>query len=446
MRPRLASLFGRTAITIATTLLLFTLVSMGATVYFVMIPMAKRSADDFAAELVSAAHALQDLPQEEHEELKEELLDDHGLIVTEHTSGEARESLDTPYLAFFRESLNRLAGEELVIIANEPGPLIWVDVPAHGKTYRLGFSRQRLGTNPPLALAAIFGGGAVLTILVSLLEVRRVVKPLDRLSRAVRDVGLGQRPAPVDETGPEEIAELARTINRLSADISEMAENRTVMIAGISHDLRTPLTRLSIAVEMLDERSRPELITGIRRDLDAINELISQFLEFTHGAEEGGLVQVDLWKMIKALAGDLEREGAELHLHRNDPPCVFFADPVALRRVLANLLKNAAYYGEGKPIDVSLHCSAAEVSVEVCDRGPGIPPGQVELAFRPFHRLEPAREHRTGGSGLGLAIVRTIALKHGWTIDLLPRDGGGTIARLGLPIACRFALERATAA
>ena len=157
-------------------------------------------------------------------------------------------------------------------------------------------------------------------------------------------------------------------------------------------------------------------------------------------------MQIDLWKMIKALAGDLEREGAELHLHRNDPPCVFFADPVALRRVLANLLKNAAYYGEGKPIDVSLHCSAAEVSVEVCDRGPGIPPGQVELAFRPFHRLEPAREHRTGGSGLGLAIVRTIALKHGWTIDLLPRDGGGTIARLGLPIACRFALERATAA
>lgn len=446
MKVRPTTLFSRTAVSIALTLTLFTLVSMGAVVYFVMIPMAKRSADDFAAELVSAAHALQDLPEERHEELKKELLDDHGLIVTEHVPGTAEESLDTPYLMFFRESLNRLAGEELVIIANEPGPLVWVDIPAHNRTYRLGFNRQRLGTNPPLALAAIVGGGAALTILVSLLEVRRIVKPLERLSKAVREVGRGQKPSPVEENGPEEIAELARTINRLSSDISEMAENRSVMISGISHDLRTPLTRLSIAVEMLDQQSKPELIAGIRRDLDVMNELISQFLEFTSGAEEGCLVQVDLWKIIESLAGDLEREGAELRLQRNDPPCVFFANPVALQRVLANLLKNAAKYGSGKPIDVSLHCSEAEVSIEVCDRGPGIPPDMVESVFRPFHRLEPARHKRTGGSGLGLAIVRVIATKHGWTIDLLPREGGGTVARLGLPTGCRFAIERSAAA
>lgn len=446
MRLRPTSLFGRTALTIAATLLSFTVMSMGAVVYFVMIPMAKRSADDFAAEFVSAAHALQDLPEDQHEQLKEQLLVDHGLIVTERVPGEARESVDTPYLMLFRESLNRLAGEELVIIGDEPGPLIWVDVPAHGKMHRLGFDRQRLGTNPPLALAAIVGGGAALTILVSLLEVRRVVNPLDRLSRAVRDVGLGQKPEPVEETGPEEIAELARTINRLSTDIGKMAENRTVMIAGISHDLRTPLTRLGIAVEMLNEQSRPELIAGIRRDLDAMNDLISQFLEFTRGVDDGCvLVQVDLWKMLEALAGDLEREGAVLRLHRSDPPCVFFVNPIALQRVLANLLKNAAQYGKGKPIDVALHCSAAEVAVEVCDRGPGIPADEVESAFRPFHRLQPARELKTGGSGLGLAIVKVIALKYNWTIELLPREGGGTIARLGLPTACRFALDRAAA-
>lgn len=446
MRLRPSTLFGRTAITIALTLSLFTLVSMGAVMYFVMIPMAKRSADDFAAELVSAAHALQELPEERHEDLKKELLDDHGLIVTEHIPGPARESLDTPYLVFFRDALNRLAGEELVIIANEPGPLIWVDVPAHGKIYRLGFNRQRLGTNPPLALAAIIGGGALLTLLVSLLEVRRIVKPLERLSSAVREVGRGQKPPPIEETGPEEIAELARTINRLSSDINELAENRTVMIAGISHDLRTPLTRLSIAVEMLDEQSKPELIAGIRRDLDAMNDLISQFLEFTRGVEEGCLVQVDLWNLIESLASDLRREGAELHLERTDPPCVFFTDAVALQRVLANLLKNAAKYGSGKPIDVSLICSDAEVAIEIGDRGPGIPPDKVDAVFRPFHRLEPARQNRTGGSGLGLAIVKVIATKHGWTVDLLPRDGGGTVARLGLPPACRFALERASAA
>ena len=108
-----------------------------------------------------------------------------------------------------------------------------------------------------------------------------------------------------------------------------------------------------------------------------------------------------------------------------------------------NLLKNAAQYSKGKPVDVELHCSEEAVSIEVCDRGPGIPTDKIEKAFKPFERLQPARGMATSGSGLGLAIVRELATKHGWTIDLLPRDGGGTVARLGLPTTCRFALENA---
>jgi len=434
------SLFGRAALTIALTLVSFTIVSMAAVVYFIMLPMAKRSADDFAAEFVSAAHDLQHLPEERHEELMQELLDDHGLVVVSHQPGLIEQEVSSPYLMFFRDSLTRAAGEELPMIASDSGPLIWVDVPAHGRIHRIGFNRERLGTNPPLAFMAIVGGGAFLTLFASLLEVHRVVRPLDRLSRAVRKVSGGQQPQPVPEDGPEEIAELARTFNRMSSDIQEMAANRTVMIAGISHDLRTPLTRLGIAVEMLDENSNPELVAGIQRDLDAMNDLISQFLQFSKGIEDACPVQVDLWKVIESLADDIKRGGADLRLHRNDPPCVFFADPVALQRVVGNLIKNAAQYGGGNPIDVELHCSDKNVSIEVSDRGPGIPEDEVEAVFHPFHRLQPAREKNTGGSGLGLAIARQLAVKHGWTIELLSRDGGGTVARLGLPTACRFSL------
>ncbi len=440
MRIWPGSLFGRTAITISLTLLFFTVVSMGAAVYFIMVPMAKRSADDFAAIIVSAAHALQDAPEEQHELLHQELLDYHGLIVTTLEPGLSETDFHTPYLRFFRDSLTRAAGEELPIIESDAGPLVWVDVPAHDVLYRIGFNRERLGTNPIVAIAAIIVGGALLVSLVSLVEVRRVVKPLDRLSAAVRKVGKGQYPRPVAEDGPAEIADLARTINRMSTDLRELAENRTVMISGISHDLRTPLTRLGIAVEMLDEKSRPQLVAGIRRDLDAMNRLISQFLEFSKDAEEACPVQVDLWKIIESLARDLEREGAVLQLHRLNPPCVFFADPIALERVLANLLKNAAQFSGGEPIEVKLHCSAQDVSIEVCDRGPGIPAAEVEAVFRPFHRLDRAREIDTGGSGLGLAIARQLANKHNWTLELLPREGGGTIAHLGLPTTCRFAL------
>ena len=434
------SLLGRTAITIALTLIAFMAISMAAAVYFVYNPMAKRHAEDFAGIIVAAAHSLQSLPLEMHAELKERLLQDHGLIVAEQPFESFETTSDLPFYPFFHEALDEQAGENLRIVESAESPIIWVDVPAHGRTYRLGFDRQRLGINPPVVLILAVGVGALLTLLASLLEVRRVVRPLDRLSKAVKKLARGGSPPHVPEEGPEEIASLARTINRMSSDLQQLSENRTVMIAGISHDLRTPLTRLGLAVEMLDQDSNPELIARIRHNLDAMNNLIRQFLQFSKGVEGDCPVQLDLWQMIESLAAELKLEGSELRLHRNDPPCVYFADSVALERVLGNLLKNATQHGDGKPIDVSLHCNREEVAIEICDRGPGIPPDEVHAVFRPFHRLEDARNNSSNGTGLGLAIANQLALKHGWSIQLLPRDGGGTVAKLSLPPGHRFGL------
>jgi two-component system osmolarity sensor histidine kinase EnvZ len=240
------------------------------------------------------------------------------------------------------------------------------------------------------------------------------------------------------EDGPDEIAPLSRAFNQMSSDLETLAENRTVMVAGISHDLRTPLTRLGLAVEMLDESSDPQLIAGIRRDLAAMNSLIGQFLDFSKGLEDERPVQLDLWQAIEDQAADLRRDGIEVRLSGCEQPCPYVADPVALRRLLANLLENAAHYGGSEPIDVDLQCDEHAIAVSICDRGPGIPADQVELVFQPFHRLESARSKRTGGSGLGLAISRQLAIKHGWTIELLPRDGGGTVAKVRLPITHRL--------
>jgi len=434
------SLFGRTVITIALTLLVFMLIFVSAAVYFVYDPMAKRHADDFAAIIVSAAHSLQSLPEEMHAELKQQLLQDHGLTVAEETTDVPHASSDLSFYPFFHEALHRRAGVELVIIESADDPIIWVDVPAHGKLFRLGFDKKRLGINPPVVLILAVCGGALLTLIASLLEVRRVVRPLGRLSSAVKLLGRGQNPSPIPEDGPEEIAGLARAVNRMSASLHELSENRTVMIAGISHDLRTPLTRLGLAIELLDLDPTPELIDRIRRNLEAMNKLIGQFLQFSHGAEGETPVQLDLWQMIESLASDIKIDGSELLLHRKDPPCVYFTDAVALERVMTNLLKNAAQHGGGKPIDINLNCSDDEVAVEICDRGPGIPASEVDAVFKPFHRLEVNGSSRVGGSGLGLAIAHQIALKYDWKIELLPREGGGTVAKLSLPTARRFGL------
>lgn len=432
------SLLGRSASTIALALLIFMLVSLGAAVYFIAIPMAKRSADDFAAVIVSAAHSIESLPEEMHAELQQQLLQDHGLIVTTQTGALPEKKFDVPYYIFFQESLARRAEQKLSIVESTKGPLIWVDVPAHDMIVRIGFDRNRLGTNPPVVLLVAIGGGALLILLVSFLEVRRVAKPLARMSAAVQEVGRGNQPPALSEEGPKEIAVLAQAFNRMSSDLQELAENRTVIVAGISHDLRTPLTRLGLAVEMLDEKSDPQLVAGIRRDLAAMNALIGQFLDFSKGLTDEHPVQLDLWQAIEEQAADLRRDGVDVRLSGCGAPCPYVADPVAVRRLLANLLENAAHYGGGAPIDIDLQCDEHAIAVEICDRGPGIPADQAEAVFRPFHRLETARDGRTGGSGLGLAIARQLANKHGWTIKLLPREGGGTVASVRLPIAQRL--------
>lgn len=433
------SLLARTIITIAATMIAFMLILVCAAVFFVYNPLAKRHADDFAAVIVSAAHSLQSLPEDLHADLKERLLQDHGLIVAEETTEEHLTHRDLPYYPFFHEAIDRRAGTELTIIEPEDSSTVWVDVPAHGKVFRIGFDKERLGTNPPLALILAVAGGALLTLIASVLEVRRVVGPLEQLSSAVKVLSRGRNPGLIREEGPEEIAELGRAFNRMSSELQQLSENRTVMISGISHDLRTPLTRLGIAVEMLDQDQDPELMGSIRRNLDTMNKLIGQFLQFSHGTGSGVPVQLDLWKMIESLAADVKIEGSSLRLHRHNPPCVYFSDPVALERVLGNLLRNAFQHGGGV-VDIHLNCSDEKVEIDICDRGPGIPDEQLEAVFRPFHRLGNTHGQRAGGSGLGLAIARQIALKNDWEIALLPRQGGGTVARLSLPAGRRFAL------
>ena len=234
IKPR--TLFGRAATTIAITLMLFSSVAMAAAMYFVYIPMSHRHADDFAAIIVSAAHSLQSLPESMHADLKQQLLEDHGLIVSEEPADSPGRSSSFYYYPFFSDALERRAGEELPIIESDDGPLTWVDIPAHGRIFRLGFDSQRLGINPPVVLVLIIICGAFLTLAASLLEVRRVTQPLEGLSEAAKKLARGHNPPPVPETGPEEIASLARTFNKLSSELQTMSENRTVMIASPACD------------------------------------------------------------------------------------------------------------------------------------------------------------------------------------------------------------------
>ena len=417
--------------TITLAFLLFMIISLGAAAYFVAMPIARRSADDLAALMILAAKTWHEATPDEYADLRQQLLQDHGLVVAAKTPALPVQKIDYPYFLFLRDALTRRTGQEINILRNPGGQRQWVDIPVAGSTVRLGIERARISARPPLVLILVISGGAVLALFASFAVVRRIVGPLGRLSTAVREVGQGGSPPPLAEDGPEELATLARAFNRMSLEVHELLENRTVMVAGISHDLRTPLTRLELAVEMLDDSVNPNLIAGIRRDLTTMENLIRQFMELAQGLTDERKEDLDLWQILCAQAKDLQRDGHDVRLGTGST-CHYLGDPVALERILTNLLDNAAHYGEGKSIDVELQCNDQKPCIRISDRGPGIPEAQREAVFRPFHRLDTAREERTGGSGLGLAIARQLANKNGWKIELNPRPGGGTVAVLDL--------------
>ncbi len=433
---RSRSLFGRTALILAATLLIFTLLAVSVTAWFVVFPVGKRSADDLAALMVLAAQTRFELPPGTELDFERELLQQHRLRITDPDRVLPASRSLHPYLRFLEAALARRSGQSVTAMDSADGWL-WVDIPVPAGDTRIGFERGRIGARPLLVFAVMLASGVLLTLVAAVVVARRVVQPLAEVSRAVGEVGRGRSPPPLPETGPREIVVLSRAINHMSIEVRELLENRTVLLSGISHDLRTPLTRLRLALEMLEpdpaSDSQPDLIAGMCRDLEAMDTLIAQVLELARGLGEEQSKPVDLRELLGATIDDARRSGTDITL---DAPaaCNIHSAPAVLRRILSNLLDNAVRYGNGRAVEVELVCAADGVVIRVCDRGPGIPEQEREAVFRPFHRLEAARGSETGGTGLGLAIVRQLADRQGWEIRLLARDGGGTIARLTLPV------------
>ncbi|USF88055.1 ATP-binding protein [Candidatus Endoriftia persephone] len=219
----------------------------------------------------------------------------------------------------------------------------------------------------------------------------------------------------------------------MSQQVKELLANRTLLLAGISHDLRTPLTQVQLALEMLpDEGGDAELMAGIKRDLATINRLISETMQISLELEKQEQVQTDITNVLDDIIQAARSGGKEIEWVGNRS-CMRKLNPLALRRVVTNLLENAIRYGDAKPVKVELECDDSLLTIRIQDQGPGIPADQRESVFRPFYRLEKSRSTTTGGSGLGLAIVRQLADANGWEVNLQPAFRTGTVALITIP-------------
>ncbi|HEV8389725.1 MAG TPA: ATP-binding protein [Dongiaceae bacterium] len=271
-----------------------------------------------------------------------------------------------------------------------------------------------------LALAA----GLVAVVVLGVGAGRLITRPIESLTTAAEELGRGARPGDVPETGLNEVRRAARAFNRMQRRIRRMIEDRTQMIAAISHDLRTPITRLRLRAEFVED---PEEQQKMLADLDQMEAIIRSTLAFAReDADAEPTAPVDL----RALLEEVAEHHASARLAAG-ASCVLRARPVALRRCFNNLVENAVRYGNGAEIAIRDEPSAVEVAID--DTGPGIPEKRLKDVFRPFVRLEDSRNRDSGGAGLGLAIARSVVLAHGGSITLTNRKEGGLRATVRLP-------------
>lgn len=269
----------------------------------------------------------------------------------------------------------------------------------------------------------------ILALAVAWFIATRISRPLKALAQSAATVGRGQIPEPLPETGPEELRGLAGAFNRMAADLQRNERDRSEVLAGISHDLRTPLTRLRLEAELsvANEEARQAVVA----DIEQMEAVISQFMDYARADQGEAVVSTDLAALLSSLGERQRCLGTPLELQITGPLPELMLRPKALSRALTNLIDNAFKYG-GTTIQLSARTQNDELIVEVSDDGPGIPESEIERLKQPFTRLDIARSNASG-TGLGLAIVERVVQVHGGHLDLLPNPGGGLLARLSLP-------------
>ena len=257
---------------------------------------------------------------------------------------------------------------------------------------------------------------------------RRLTRPIQEFADAAERLGRDPRATPLELHGSSEIGVAAKAFNEMQARLRRYVEDRTAMVGAIAHDLRTPLTRLRFRIEALPEDQRAKYA----HDLDQMEEMITATLAFVRDATKPGeRTRMELSSLVESLCDEMAETGAKTEVEPGEK-VVLEADPMALRRLIANLLENAVKFGGRARARV--FADAGHAVVEIDDDGPGIPPADSEKVFEPFYRREPSRNRQTGGIGLGLAVVRTIARGHGGDVNLINRAGGGLTARVELPL------------
>lgn len=289
----------------------------------------------------------------------------------------------------------------------------------------------RFPAGPPLWATpwlAITLATTAVVLVVTLWAVRRAVSPLRRFAHAAERLGTDIKAPALADVGPTEVRQLARSFNRMQDRLQRLIADRTLMLAAISHDLRTPITRLRLRAELIDDDDARRKTLA---DLDEMQAMLHESMALARDEATGEAGQrLDLAALVQTVCAEWEDAGADVR-YEGPAHLGFAGRPLALKRALSNLIGNAVRYGGSARATLTPVADGVRITVD--DDGPGIPEGELKAVFRPFYRLDGSRSRQTGGAGLGLALVRSVVVAHGGVVDLANREGGGLRASIVLP-------------
>ena len=288
--------------------------------------------------------------------------------------------------------------------------------------------RKRLYSSTTYIFVLWMVGSSLILFAVAMVFMRNQVRPIRRLAAAADALGKGRDIPKFKLQGATEVRQAATAFNIMRERLLRQISQRTEMLAGVSHDLRTPLTRMKLQLALMQET--PEL-TDLMGDIREMEEMVDGYLAFARGEGSEEPVSTDLGALLTEVIGGAQRAGGDVKL-ATDGALTVPVRPAALRRCLANLVGNAMRYGKHVAVNATRRGNAVVITVD--DDGPGIPVNQRDEVFRPFRRLEESRNMETGGVGLGLTIARDVIHGHGGAIYLEDSPMGGLRARLHLPV------------
>ncbi|MDE2621892.1 MAG: HAMP domain-containing protein [Betaproteobacteria bacterium] len=430
------SLFGRTVLVVVLSVLLTQLATTFVIRQFYIHPLLERALDDRANHIQTIVTTLSVLTKKQRDAFIRDFNDSEGARIYEALPHSLQGHPPDPSsrLGRLEERLHRQVSPKSRVLETDQGglPEAWISLKTPNGEYWYVTQRQHFDAGFPAKWGIMLMVVVCISVVGVYWGVRRVNKPLRELTKAVHRIAEGQTPTPVPEPGgPQEIKALSEAFNSMQRALRAFESNRTIMLAGVSHDLRTPLSRLRLGIEMVLSSRDSAALDPLVQDLEEIDRIIDQFLDFARDNPQNWLSRGSVNEVVRATYERFSARNYPVTLDLRETPDDTLINDRAIERVVTNLVENALRYGD-PPISVRTETLDDRVRLSVLDRGAGIPPQEVTRLMQPFTRRESSRTGHPG-AGLGLAIVDRIIRMHGGTFELLPRNGGGLEARIELP-------------